>query len=119
MSRVHRILVRCSILLLSLAIGGCQGGPPDDLVPVVLEDGRYEVVGWIIATSDSVKVCGNVLDSYPPLCGSEGLILDGLDPAAVAGAQSARGVIWTENRVRVVGHVESGRMQVDEVTALD
>jgi len=50
MSRVRRALLRCSMVLFCLATWACQAGPPEDLLPVELEDGHFEVVGWIIAT---------------------------------------------------------------------
>jgi hypothetical protein len=63
----------------------------------------WEVIGAVIARDGGpVEVCHAVLDSLPPQCGG-GIEVRGLDPAAVPGATSQRGVTWTDQAVRLVG----------------
>lgn len=119
-----RGLLRGALLLaMSMLLCACQEAAPGtsqpelpgDLRPLRLEDGRYQVKGWIIATSEGVEICGAILQSLPPMCGSTGLALDNLNPATLPGAQSRGGVTWVEAPLRVIGELQGNRLSVDEV----
>ena len=104
-------------------VSGASGGTPPVLV--VAEGGGNEpgiTVGEALghqATDDLVTVTGSLLvdadgtvmlcealaESFPPQCGGERLVIDGLDPSAVAGLQTEGDISWSDS-VTLFGSVE-------------
>lgn len=75
--------------------------------------GPLMVGGFIVADGESVRLCEVLLESLPPQCGSESLLVEGLDLDAVE-TQEASGVRWTDHPVPVLGHVEDGTLRVSQ-----
>jgi hypothetical protein len=72
-------------------------GPTDDLVTVT---------GALFVDVDgTVRLCDAIAESFPPQCGGDRIVVEGLDLAAVAGLQTEGDVSWAEG-VTLFGSVE-------------
>ena len=72
-------------------------GPTDDIVAVT---------GALFIDADgTVRLCDAIAESFPPQCGGERIIVEGLDLANVTGLEEANGVRWAEG-VTLLGSVE-------------
>ena len=72
-------------------------GPTDDIVAVS---------GALFVDADgTVRLCDAIAESFPPQCGGERIVVEGLDLESVAGLQEANGVRWAE-AVTLLGSVE-------------
>jgi hypothetical protein len=73
---------------------------------------QVQVVGPLIAAGDDVRLCGAVMESYPPQCGEPSLPLEGLDLDAVIGLSRPdpefSGVVWTDFPLVVFGTMQGG-----------
>ena len=73
---------------------------------------QVQVVGPLIAAGDDVRLCGAVMESYPPQCGEPSLPLDGLSLDAVIGLSRPdpefSGVVWTDFPLVAFGTVQDG-----------
>jgi hypothetical protein len=78
----------------------------------VPDGAQVSVVGPMIAAGDDVRLCGAVMESYPPQCGEPSLPLDGLDLDAVIGLSRPdpefSGVVWTDYPLVVYGTMQGG-----------
>lgn len=70
--------------------------PTDDIVAVT--------GALFVAADGSVLLCDVIAESFPPQCGGERILVDGLDLASVA-LETANGVRWAES-VTLLGSVE-------------
>ena len=71
--------------------------PTDDIVLVT---------GALFVDPDgTVRLCDAIAESFPPQCGGERIVVEGLDLASVAGLQEENGVRWAE-AVTLLGLVE-------------
>ncbi len=69
------------------------------------------VKGVLIAPAgEPPRLCGAVLESYPPQCGEPSLVLRGLDPASVEGVVTVNEVSFTEDEVTFLGIVRDGKI---------
>lgn len=121
-----------AVALLSLLLAAC-GGTGDDPAasagggPVlVIADGPITEPGMSVAdalghraTDDlvtvsgalfvdadgTVRLCDAIAESFPPQCGGERIVVQGLDLDAVAGLQTEGAVSWAEG-VTLFGSVE-------------
>ena len=72
-------------------------GPTDDIV---------SVTGALFVDADgTVRLCDAIAESFPPQCGGERIVVEGLDLTDVVGLQEANGVRWAE-AVTLLGSVE-------------
>ena len=72
-------------------------GPTDDIVLVS---------GALFVDADgTVRLCDAIAESFPPQCGGERIVVEGLDLRSVAGLQEANGVRWAD-AVTLLGSVE-------------
>jgi hypothetical protein len=72
-------------------------GPTDDIVTVT---------GALFVDADgTVRLCDSIAESFPPQCGGERIVVEGLDLENVPGLQEANGVHWAE-AVTLLGSVE-------------
>ena len=72
-------------------------GPTDDIVVVT---------GALFVDADgTVRLCDAIAESFPPQCGGERIVVEGLDLDDVVGLQEANGVRWAE-AVTLLGSVE-------------
>jgi len=124
-----------ALALLSLVLVACAGGdapsasaggdPSGDPV-LVIADGAITEPGMSVAdalghraTDDlvtvsgalfvdpdgTVRLCDAIAESFPPQCGGERIVIQGLDLDAVAGLQTEGDVSWAEG-VTLFGSVE-------------
>jgi hypothetical protein len=128
--RIRRALVAVALLALLAACGGDGDGttvPSGSGDPVlIIADGPISEPGMSVAdalghraTDDlltvsgalfvdpdgTVRLCDAIAESFPPQCGGERVVVQGLDLVAVAGLQSEGGVSWAEG-VTIFGSVE-------------
>ncbi len=71
--------------------------PTDDLVTVT---------GVLFVDSDgTVRLCDAIAESFPPQCGGDRIVVDGVDLDAIANLQTEGDVAWAEG-VTLFGSVE-------------
>lgn len=63
------------------------------------------------------RLCGAIMESYPPQCGAPSVELVGLDLAAVEGTTTAEEVTWKEGVVLNLERAVDGRFAVVDVDA--
>ena len=69
-------------------------------------DDLVTVTGALFVDPDgTVRLCDAVAESFPPQCGGDRIVVEGLDLAAVAGLQTEGDVSWAEG-VTLFGSVE-------------
>jgi hypothetical protein len=69
-------------------------------------DDLVTVSGALFVDADgTVRLCDAIAESFPPQCGGDRLIVQGLDLATVAGLQTEGEVSWAEG-VTLFGSVE-------------
>lgn len=72
-------------------------GPTDDLVMVT---------GALFVDADgTVRLCDAIAESFPPQCGGDRIVVEGLDLADVPDLQEENGVRWAESAT-LFGSVE-------------
>lgn len=95
------------------------GVPSDEQVSIdealAAPDGtQLQVAGPLIAAGDDVRLCGAIMESYPPQCGEPSLPLEGLDLDAVVGLSRPdpefAGVVWTDFPLVVFGTMQGGTL---------
>ncbi len=73
-------------------------GPTDDMV---------SVTGALFVNADgTVLLCDAIAESFPPQCGGDRIIVEGLDLSTVEGLQTEGDVRWAES-VTLLGSVEA------------
>lgn len=69
-------------------------------------DDLVTVTGALFVDADgTVRLCDAIAESFPPQCGGDRIVVDGLDLAAVGDLQTEGDVSWAEN-VTLFGSVE-------------
>jgi len=76
-------------------------------------DGPLLVNGFLVATAEEVRFCDLLAESYPPQCGGDYLLVEGLDLGTIEGVQEASGVSWTDQPIQLLGTVEDGVLTID------
>ncbi|HUH16462.1 MAG TPA: hypothetical protein VMM85_00780 [Methylomirabilota bacterium] len=73
---------------------------------LTVDDGEQVVVaGALFVDADGVvRLCGAIAESFPPQCGGDRIVVEGLDLAGVGGLQQADGVQWVES-IWVLGSI--------------
>ena len=95
--------------------GGGVGVGPGISVEEAIEstlDGPLLVNGYLVASQDEVRLCSALAESYPPQCGGESLVVEGLDLETMPGLSSEAGVTWSDEEIQVLGSVEDGVLTV-------
>ena len=117
-------------LALLLVLGACGIGtlPPDGSAPVLVlaDDAAVDGPGISVAealghgpTDDLVlvtgalfidadgtaRLCDAIAESFPPQCGGDRIVVEGLVPGDVDGLQTQGGISWAED-VTLFGSVE-------------
>jgi hypothetical protein len=94
---------------LVVADGGPGDGPGISVADAVAHgptDDLLSVSGALFVDPDgTVRLCDAIAESFPPQCGGEWILVEGLDLGEVAGLQEASGVRWAESVV-LFGSVE-------------
>lgn len=81
-------------------------------------DGPLMVKGFLVAPDEQpIQLCSALLESYPPQCGGDSLVVEGLDLATVDGLTktddpSLAQVTWSDSEISVLGSVEDGTLAV-------
>jgi hypothetical protein len=74
-------------------------GPTDDIV---------QVTGALFVNADgTVLLCDAIAESFPPQCGGNRIVVEGLDLSSVDGMQTEGDVRWAES-VTLLGSIEAG-----------
>lgn len=81
---------------------------PDAMAAEV--EGGIHVVGLLIDDGSGWRLCELVLESYPPQCGGERLVVEGLDPSGLPLGEHA-GVQW-QTDATVVGEIDGETLAV-------
>ena len=69
-------------------------------------DDLVTVSGALFVDADgTVRLCDAIAESFPPQCGGERIVVQGLDLDAVPGLQTEGGVSWAEG-LTLFGSVE-------------
>jgi hypothetical protein len=72
------------------------------------------VDGFLVAAENQAVMLSEALaESYPPQPGGAVLVVEGVDPASIAGAITAMGVTWTDGEIQLVGRVADGVLTVE------
>jgi hypothetical protein len=70
--------------------------------------GTIAVQGYVVATGDEVRLCDALAASYPPQCGGDSVLLDGLDAIDPDELTSEGNVRWTDVPQTVLGELSDG-----------
>lgn len=102
------------VLLLTAGCGSGGSSGPLSIQQALSSHGSdpRTVRGSLIATGDTVRLCGAILESYPPQCGGPFLVVQGLDLGTFEGLTTASGVTWSDREVELTGTVADGVLTV-------
>lgn len=78
-------------------------------------DAAVHVAGFLIDEGDGWQLCEAALESYPPQCGGDALIVEGLDTEGLP--LEREGTVRWQDGVTVVGTIEGGVLTVTAPTA--
>lgn len=91
---------------------------PAELGDVTIADlldgapGRVTAAGFIVATGDEVRLCENLLESFPPQCGGLSIPIEGYGEVELSGLPSEGDVTWSDFPVTLEGEVVDGAFRV-------
>ena len=116
-----RTALLATVLVLSLALTGCDGSGGKILTVDRAKDatGSVSVKGFLVAPEGKpVRLCSGVLESYPPQCGEPSIVVEELDLATVDGLTktndpSLAQVTWSERDITVSGTLDGDVLTVD------
>jgi len=80
-------------------------------------DTPVAVEGLLIVDQGVARLCGVIMESYPPQCGAPSVQLVGLDLAEVEGTTTAAGITWRDGVVLNLQRAADGRFTVVDVGA--
>lgn len=66
-------------------------------------DGVINVRGFLYQYNGDVQLCDELLESFPPQCGSPSLVVRGLDLDTIPDLVRAEGCVWTKQMIEVSG----------------
>ncbi|MBT5775185.1 MAG: hypothetical protein HOH95_12505 [Dehalococcoidia bacterium] len=94
-------------------------GPGISIADALASDSDQPLLvnGALVATSEAIRLCDVLMESYPPQCGSPYLTVEGLDLSTVDNLQEASGVSWTDFPFQLLGTVEDGIITVNSLTS--
>lgn len=97
---------------------GCGPAETDDAMRIsealrVRPTGPVRVQGFLVqTTADELRLCAELLESYPPQCGEPSLRVEGLDPDTVQGVHREGSARWTDREVELAGMLEGDTLRV-------
>ena len=100
------------------AVGASSSSSSDSTptsAPPAVQQGSEEpdVVEGLLVHRDGVTLlCELLAESYPPQCGGSSVRVEGLDLDSIAGLQTAEGVTWSNEVVRLTGRLRDGALNV-------
>jgi hypothetical protein len=119
--RLLSLLPLAAAVLAGCGSNGPEGGGGTDEGPLSVEQALASepledavVQGIIFAEGGSVRLCGAVAESYPPQCPGEAVEVEGFDLSTVSDLQTAQGVSWKEDPIRLTGGLQDGVLRVHQ-----
>ncbi|MGI9647432.1 MAG: BsuPI-related putative proteinase inhibitor [Acidimicrobiia bacterium] len=96
---------------------GAVGGAP--LLTPAEAEGRSGLVAvqgflWARPADDDLRLCEEVLESFPPQCGGQQVSLQNVDITEIAGIGFSQNVFWAE-QVRARGELADGTLTVEAI----
>jgi len=70
--------------------------------------GVLAVKGFVVADGDEVRLCDALLESYPPQCGGDSVVLDSLEVVDPDALTAEGAVTWTDSPQTVFGELADG-----------
>lgn len=108
-----------TLAVLATACDVADDVTPDPVDTITVEqlmarsaDTPVAVTGLLLVSNGTAKLCGEVLESYPPQCGEPSVELVGLDLSRVDGLTTANAVNWKEGMVTTLQRRQDGRFDV-------
>lgn len=101
--------------------GPSSGGGPgisvsdslaSDLDGPLLINGFLVIQGGEHDDPEQVRLCDALAESFPPQCGGDSLLVEGLDLKSIEGLMSEGPVSWTDKVVQLLGAVEGDVLTV-------
>ena len=71
-------------------------------------EGTTTVAGFLVAKDGEVRLCAALAESFPPQCGGDFLVLDGMGEAELEGLPSEQGVSWSDFPITLQGAFVDG-----------
>jgi hypothetical protein len=127
MKRRTLVAISTAVSCVLAACGGSDSNPNGSptsadlptVTPILVDeliarsaDTPVPVTGMLHATGGVVRLCGAILESFPPQCGEPSVVLDGVDISSVDGATTEGDVTWNESVVLLVKRVSAERYEV-------
>lgn len=107
---LRAVLVACISAALVLA-AAC--GPDSEVAPPAADDESF-TEGFLVHRDGVTRVCEMLAESFPPQCGGASLRVEGLDLDAMAGLETAEGVTWSNEALRLTGRLSGDLLTVRE-----
>jgi len=73
------------------------------------------VNGYVVANASGTRFCEALLESFPPQCGGDSFVLEGLDLDNHPEYQREGEVTWSENQVQLLGTLDGDTFTADEL----
>ena len=75
--------------------------------------GELRLSGFLVGRVEGeLRLCAEVLQSYPPQCGGSSVVVRGLRRADVSNLLSDQGGLWSDGEVELAGSLENGVLTV-------
>jgi hypothetical protein len=96
-----------------------DGGGPITVAQLLARssDAPISVQGLLLVDQGSARLCGAILESYPPQCGAPSVELVGVDIVAIDGTTTVEGITWKEGAVLILERAADGRFTVVDAAA--
>ena len=75
--------------------------------------GDVRLSGFLVGRIEGdLRLCAEMLQSYPPQCGGSSVVVRGLRRADIRNLRSDQGGLWSDGEVELAGSLESGVLTV-------
>ncbi|HEX9894265.1 MAG TPA: hypothetical protein VGA78_10100 [Gemmatimonadales bacterium] len=75
--------------------------------------GEVRLTGFLVGRIEGdVRLCAELLESYPPQCGGSSVVVRGLRRDAIPTLRMEQGGLWSEGEVEIAGTLERGVLEV-------
>jgi hypothetical protein len=75
--------------------------------------GELRLSGFLVGRAEGeLRLCAEVLQSYPPQCGGSSVVVRGLRRADVLNLRADQGGLWSDGEVELAGSLENGVLTV-------
>ncbi len=77
--------------------------------------GEVRLRGFLLGRSEGpIRLCAELLESFPPQCGGESIFVEGLRLEALGHLAQAEGFFWSEGEVELSGTLDNGVLRVSD-----